>query len=444
MSADPDNIASRWHPRIVRGLVSAALIVTLAGTATPAAAEFEFDPYVSGGARYDTNPRYLASNVPFDIESAWGTIIDARVPMEYRTQRAQISLDPRIVYSFYPDDEYDDLEDRDNYLIGDASWISQRSNVGASYGYTDLSLRTSEFQNAGGSTGGSGEGRVFFQDKQRRWYFQPYWQYQFSQANSFLLNAGYEEVRYDEDILSRRYDYDYSYTSITLDHAINSRHSLGLRAQWTKFDSENRELRVQNDSETNSASVVYQFAWSATTLLSADLGWARTKNKVRRPNSFDPIQQEPICDPVLIPIIPCQFESDSTNFVGNVTLAKNTEKTQYKLLIGQSITPNSNGAEVLRFNIDATARHEFTERVFGRLGIAAFTQDDVGDSTRNFERDYIRVRIRMNYRFAKDWSIYGAYVHTFNDQNDNFFGERTVRNNFLSVGITFASDGWRW
>lgn len=420
-------------------LTGAALIGSIV---TPAAAEFTVDPYVSGGVRYDTNPRYL-DNSRFDPDSAWGTIVDARLPMEWRSPRVQVSFDPRIVYSFYPDSEDDDLEDRDHYLIGDASWMGRRSGIGADYGYTDLALRTSEFQNAGGTPGGSGDSPIFARGTQQRWYFQPYWQYQFSPANSLLLNGGYEEVRYDEDIFSNRFDYDYAYASATFSHAFSYRHTLGLRAQFTKFDSENLDATVQNDSETNSLSLIYQYQWSETTELAADVGWARTKSEVKRPNAVDPVLG-PFCNPALIPFFPCEIDFDSSNFVGNLTATKTAETVKYQLIVGQSITPNSNGAEVLRFNVDFWIDKRFTERFTARLGVIAFTQNDVGDSDRDFERDYIRGTLRLRYRFARRWSIYGAYIYTFNDQQESLSVDRTVRNNFVSAGIAFDSEGWRW
>jgi len=427
-------------PKILGPLVtwvSSALLLCIAGSSS-ASAEISVKPRIQGGVLYDSNPFFIASNQ--NPESAWGTIFDVRVPIELQTARASISLDPRLLYSFYPDDEFEAAELQDKYLTGSANWMSRQSNTGASYGYTNLSLRTSEFDS---SSGGAGQTRFSRDDTQRRWYFQPYWQYQLSPVNSFTLNGGYEEVRYDEEFVSRRFNYDYTVAAATLKHALNQRHSLSLRAQFTKFDSENTNLRITNDSETNSLSLVYDYAWSDTTQLSADIGWARTKNSVTRPNNIDPITG-PYCEPAFINIFPCEFTSDSTNFVGNLTAVKQSETTEYKFVIGQSITPNSNGAEVLRFNIDASIRKTFSERVNGQLAVVAFTQNDVGDSERDFERDYIRVRLRINYRLAKNWSLYGAYVHTFNDETFALSNDRTVRNNALSAGITYQGDGWRW
>jgi predicted porin len=125
-------------------------------------------------------------------------------------------------------------------------------------------------------------------------------------------------------------------------------------------------------------------------------------------------------------------------------MTKQSKTVEYKVVVGQSITPNSNGAEVLRFNIDVLARKNFTERFSTLIGVVAFTQNDIGDTDRQFERDYIRGKIRMDYKFKRHWSVYGLYAYTFNDQDDNFTDGWTVRNHFLSAGITYRGDGWRW
>lgn len=435
----PANV--RKTPRTDGSVLVFTLLLAGIGATTPANAEISIEPSVQGGMRYDTNPHYHSSLG--DSDSAWGSIFDVRLPMEYSAPRFSASLAPRLVYSFYPDSKDARLEDRDNYLTGAVDRTSRRSSIGAGYGYTDLAMRTSEFDEAGNSSsGGSGETNLA-RDTQQRWFFQPVWQYQLSWKNSVTLNAGYEEVRYDEKFLSRRFDYDYANVGTAVEHAFNNRHALSLQARFTKFDAENKDTSVNNDSETTSLSLVYTYLWSEKTRLSADLGWAQTKNEVRRPNNIDPVTGL-FCDPALIAFFPCEFKSDSSNFVGNLTATRQSETVEYRVVFGQSITPNSNGAEVLRFNIDATARKQFTERFSGRLEMLAFTQDDVGDSDRNFERDYIRGKIVLRYRFARNWSVYGNYRITYNKEKNNLLLDRTIRNHFVSVGVRFEGDGWRW
>ena len=419
---------------LIQALSSWALWIACTAAAT---AEFSAKPYIQGGALYDTNPYFQTSGQ--NPEAAWGTIFDVRLPLKLQTPRASISLAPRLLYSFYPDEKFEGAELRDKYLTGGANWNSRQSNLGASYGYTNLSLRTSEFD----SSGGSGTTRFSRDDTQRRWYFQPYWQYQLSPVNAFNLNGGYDEVRYDEKFVRRRFNYDYTFASAGLTHTFNPRHSISLRARFAKFDAENMNLRITNDSETNSLSLIYNYAWSDTTQLLADLGWARTKNTVIRPNNIDPITG-PYCEPAFIAFLPCEFKSDSANFVGNLSATKRSETTNYTIAIGQSVTPNSNGAEVLRFRINASASKTFSERINGLLSIAAFTQDDVGSSTRDFEQDGINARLRLNYRLAQHWSLYGAYVYTFRKTTQALFEDRTIRNHALSFGVTYQGDGWRW
>ncbi|MGI9343454.1 MAG: hypothetical protein ACR2QV_11430 [Gammaproteobacteria bacterium] len=411
-------------------------------SAVPAAAEWRLEPYVAGGARFDSNPRYLSSRL--DPESALGTIVDARLPLIYQSPRGKFSLRPRAVYSFYPDSDDEDLEDRDHFLLGDANRITRRSDTGVSFGYTDLSLRTSELQSAGDSSaGGSGTGRIFFKDKQDRWYVQPYWLFQFTPKNSITLNGGYEEVRYDEDFTSTRFDYDYTFATATLRRAVARRHTLALRLQFTQYDGLNKDLATENDSETNSASLVYEYDWSETARVTVDLGAARTKNTVSRPNALDPVTG-PFCNPSLVFIFPCEVKNDSTNFVGNIEARKKSETVDYVVTVGQSITPNSNGAEVLRFSIDASAEKRFSGRLSGKIGIIAFTQNDVGDSSNAFDRDYIRGQVRLNYKFSRHWALYGSYAYTFDDQRLTLSSDRTARNHFASAGIVFSSDRWRW
>jgi len=429
-------------PAVVRQLIFVLLLAAIDISAPATAAEFSLVPSIQGGSRFDSNPRYQASNLDFD--SAWGTMINARAPFKFRSQRTSVSLEPRIVYSFYPDSSDHDLEDRDNYLTGTANRTSPLANLGLNYGYTDLSLRTSEFQDAGDTPpGGSGQIRVFANDTQQRWYLQPFWQYQFSPANYVTLNGGYEEVSYDEKFLSRRFGYTFSNASASFQHAFNPRHSLALQARFTKFDSKNNRLQISNNSKTNGLSLIYTYAWSERTELSANLGWARTKSTVMRPNNVDPVTG-PFCDPVFITIFPCESKSDSANFIGDISATHKSETVEYKVSFGQSITPNSNGAEVLRFNINATAAKQFSERFSGQLGILAFTQTNVGNSNFNFDRDYIRGNLRLNYRFTRHWSVYGAYSHTFDKAQQLVNGDRTVRNDFFAMGIGFHSSGWRW
>jgi hypothetical protein len=164
---------------------------------------------------------------------------------------------------------------------------------------------------------------------------------------------------------------------------------------------------------------------------------------VERPNAIDP-DTGLFCDPALIQFFPCENKSDSTNFTGNLTASHQSETIEYRFVFGQSLTPNSNGAEVLRFNINATANKKFSQRISGQLGLSAFTDKNLGNTEFDFNRDYLRGKLRVNYRFTRSWSFYGMYQYTINQQDRILIDDFKSKNHFFSVGIKFQGDGWRW
>lgn len=420
-----------WKPTL-------ALLIFGVCAAIPSVAEIRVNPSISGAAKYESNPRRTSGAAESD--SATGSLLDARLAIDYGSPRGSIQLFPRIVYTFFPDSEDEDLEDNSAYLTGAAERQFRKSRMSANYGYTNLSIRTSEFETADStSPGGSGGRRIVRDDTQERWYVKPSWVYRFSPANLFSVSSGYDSVSYDEELVSTRFDFDFKDVGLTFQHSFNSRHAVSLQARFSKFDSENREARITNNSETTNLSVIYTYAWSATSNISADLGWAKSKVEVERPNT-GPFGLPVLCDSALTI---CTFENDSTNFVGNISAAKRTETIDYSLAIGQSISPNSNGSEVLRFSVNGRINKKFSERVSGQMGILAFDQSNVGGDNQGFDREYVSGNVRLVYRFARRWSVFTDYRVDLDKQSDAS-NNRTVRNHLVSIGINFSGDGWRW
>jgi len=441
MIIDPKKFPAGNDPRVpVQRLVKMLpVVLMLAGISAtiPAAAEFTIEPRVDSSVRFDTNPRYRSGGA--DVDSVWGTVFDVRLPMEYATQRSTVSLVPRLVYNFYPDSDDDDLEERDEYLTGTANWAGRRSSIGTGYGYSDLSLRTSEFQDTDSlSPDGSGSAD-FFRDTQRRLYFQPYWQYQLSNTNLVSLNTGYEEVRYDELFTTNRRDYDFANVSGAFQHTLNERHAITLQARSTNFESENNRRTISSDSKTNSLTLIYSYVWSDRTKLSVDLGWAKTKNETSQTDGLNLVFGR-FCTQVL----PCEGESNSTNFVGNLTATHQSETTEYRIVVGQSITPNSTGAEVLRINVDALVKKKLSDRINAQISVVAFAQDSVDNVDNAISRDYLSARLRLNYQLTRRWTVYSSYRLTLNKEDFGSPGDRTIRNHIVFTGVVFRSNGWRW
>jgi hypothetical protein len=429
---------SRKAPRC--HAVVAAILIILVMYSEISLAAWEIRPIATAGVQYQTNPRMSRR---FEDE-ATGTLLGARLPMSLFSDRTQMFLEPRLVYSFYAEPDDEDLEDRDKYLAGRINRQMARTNYGVSGQYSDVGLRTSEFESAGpdNPSGGTGD-PSFLNTTQKRWHFDPYWTFQFTPLNSVSLNAGYNDVTYSRTSVFTRFDYTSSYVTAAVEHIFNEKNKLSLNANASQFDSIEPNSGLQNDSTTTGMSLIYSHALSGTLEASANLGWARTTSEItRQPILIDP-EFGPICSFDFFTVIPCSIKSDASNFVGNLSLTKHTEKIQYDVSIGQTVSPNSNGSEVVRRTLSGYMTGDFTERLNGKLGLLIFDQDDVGDfSTR--ERQYLRLETTLRWKFTRLWAIRGDYRFTYNADSSNLTGDQpSARNHLFFIGIVYSGDGWR-
>ena len=428
------NSANRFFP-IVAAIFSLNVLY-----AELSLAAWEIRPIATAGFQYQTNPRYARVNE----DEATGTLLGARLPMSFFSDRTQLFLEPRLVYSFYAEEDDKDLEDEDQYLTGRISRQSKRTNYGLSGRYSDVGIRTSEFESASpdSPTGGTG-GSSFVNATQKRWQIDPYWAYQFTPLNTVSLNAGYNDVTYTRTALSSRFDYTNSYASAAVEHVFNQKNKVSINANASQFDAIEPNSGLENDSKTTGLSLIYTYAFSATLEASANLGWARTKSEVKRQPIFVDPEFGPICSLDFFTVIPCTFKSDVSNFVGGLSLAKKTERIQYDLSIGQSVSPNSNGSEVVRRTLRGYMTTDFTERWRGKFGLLMFDQEDVGDFSQR-KRQYLGLNTNLQWKFTRRWAIRGDYRFTYNSNEDRIAADQpSARNHLFFVGLVYSGDGWR-
>ncbi len=429
--------------------IAVIVLVGLTGPSGEIAAQtWEIVPRIATGAQYESNPRHLSDDSR--VESATGLIVDLRLPMVLETERTTATLTPRLINWFYRKEVNQDLEAQNKYVNAAVSHATLRSSTGLAAGWSDVELRNSE------SEFDDGTGLpVLIDSTVRRWNVNPYWSYQLTEVNSVSLNGGYSEYRNHPTSLNRfRFDYDSSFLSAGYNHRLTLKNSIGFRANLSKFDSFQPTTETTNDSTSNGLSLVFSRAISDTVSTSVNLGWARTKSEgvvtvvpINIPG-FGPaclLDDGSIVPPSGNPAqcAPRTFKSDSTNFVGNISIGKRSESAQYDLSIGQSITPNSNGAEVIRRTLSANANREFTDHLSGMLGLYAYEQKDVGD-LRPFTRHFVGVNLSGTWRFNPRWSATLRYRFLYNEYSEDlFFNEFDNTNNTLFLGIVYNGEGWR-
>jgi len=420
-------------------LTAIAGLTSLGGEAAFAA--WEVKPIVTVGADMQTNPRHRSDSG--SEESATGLRIATSLPTTVRSERTNLTITPTYVTSFYRKEINEDLEDDDKLLTANISHIAPQSGYGMSAGYTKLSLRTSEFEFSDPDSPTGGTGRISAEGTQDHWWVAPYWSYQLSPRNSISLNGGYHDITYNETQIGF-FDSDFNSLSASVRHIFDAKNSLSFQANLSNFNSNNPDTGARNESETNGLSVVYGRALSNTLSTNVNLGWARTKSEFSF--SLTPIEIPglgPVCPGTFAPP-PCDLvsKSDVTNFVGDISLTLAAETTQYTVSVGQSVSPNSAGSEVLRQTAQGFMTKTFTERLSGSLGVLAFDQKNVGESTLQ-ERQFVSLTTSLNWKFSERWSVSGHYTYTYDRAKGLVFDRQSTVNHRLFLSVIWAGLGWR-
>jgi hypothetical protein len=400
------------------------------------AADWEILPIVNVGAQYQSNPRFNTR----DSESATGLFVDASIPIKFVNPRTQASLSPKIQSNFYRKEINQDIE-RDNYFLdGNVQYGMLRSGFGATARYRNQDLISSEFNDGSGSGG-----QARNDTRQITWEISPYWAYQLSPANSTGLNGAASQVRFSPS-RSGRFDYDFTNLSATFEHVFNVKNTIELRANFSKFDSFQPGTTFQNDSTTNGLSAIVSNNFSDTLRFTANLGWARTQSEVTFPPVFTVPGQGDFCFDATRP--PCISKSDSTNFVGDLALQKSSKTIQYYASIGQTITPSSNGSEVIRRTLRGNFNKDFRRNFSAALNFTAYRQTDVGateedGSSLNRRRDYVRTQASVSWKFRRELALSASYRYTWSEQSGFItFAPGTIIDNTIFIGLSYNGKGW--
>lgn len=430
------------RPRVSRlrgsGLALACLGL-LAFTSPLLGASFTAIPTAKVGASYESNPR-LQDN---DEDDAAGLILEGILNMEWASERTSLAVKPRGRFSFYADSDDNDLEDEDLYLDGRLSHTTVLSEYALEAGYSTVGVRSSEVESAGGDSG-SGSGTVRRADDSRQTFrIAPEWSRLFGTRNRIIASAGYTDVDFDKETSGTgRLPYEYWNGDLTFQRTLNEKTSAGLRVDATRFESNASGASIDNETNSYGASLFTNYAFTETLSGSVYGGWQTSDIELtRQPFTF--IGTTPVCVNSAGQLsLSCTEKFSDDNFVGQASLRKESEITDYTLSVSRSITPNSNGAETIRDTLDAVVSRQLTPRLRGRIGVLYFNREDVSDIT-NRDSDYISARFSLNWRLTERWSLDSFYRYV-NDQDELLNGNTDdATNHYLYFGVRYQGRGWR-
>ncbi|MDH3977585.1 MAG: outer membrane beta-barrel protein, partial [Gammaproteobacteria bacterium] len=275
------------------------------------------------------------------------------------------------------------------------------------------------------------------QGTQTRWYFNPNYSYNFSPTTTLRLRGGYTDVSYSESTISR-FDYDNTTFSTTIIKVINPRSSIAIQGSLSHYSAKQPRTRFKNTSDTDSIALVYQYSFSPALQATLDIGWSNTETSAKTPNGFGGF----ICSPN--PLATCTIDSDGSNFVGNFRLSRITKLTSLSAGISQSISPSSNGTEVVRTTYDSSFLYNISRKLEGNFRVRYYDQDDAGNLTRR-KNSRFTINTGVRWKLSRHWSINVSYRYIDDEQQFGVLtqNEGTLKSQEGNLSITYSPQAWR-
>ena len=454
MSHDSRPLSAPKNPE-PRKTMGRALLVTIAACALPLpllAAKTEITPRIDVGAIHETNPR-LSRQVE---DEATGLIVEGLARVNWSSRKNEVEFEPRFRIWRYDDANDSDLENNDGWLPLEWTYTGQRSQASALIEYSDVGVRTTELESADSGPGGGSTNIGFADDTRRQWRFEPRWTLQATQRDAFTVSLAYLDTEFSEK-RANRLDFTYLGGTVSWQHSITPKLALGVEGLVSQFESEsavaksdpedNQGLATDNDTTTYRGSAFVNYQFSETLSGSVYFGGSGTDAEVTV-NPFLDISGTPFCitSEQTIGAPPCSDEFSNEAYTGSASLQKTGERTQYNASISREIIPTARGAETLRDELRIRARHSFSRKLSGDVGLLWFNEDiaAAADGTR-FEREYLSFNVNLEWRFAQYFGLRGAYryVEVDNSQNLSVDRQNSTDNNYFFVGMFYGGQGWR-
>ena len=356
---------TRWQT------LPALLLLPIA--AVTGASEYSLEYSVEARYEYDDNVRLRADN---EIDVSAGRLI-LPATLTRRTERLDASLMGELSFSEFNEQGYNS---DDQNLQGVATYQLERGLVEGNAGYKRTSTLDSEFTDTGriglfatrkeiASAGASGHHMI-------------------TERNGFSAGFDYSQVDYDSPEY-QNYDYVSGYAGWL--HQWSERTQLLVQGYGYRYQNDVRE-KVESDGLGGQLGFKSDFSEQLSASLLA--GWVAT-------------------DTTYSSRLPATPDDDSDgNLLVDGSLTYKQERYRIKATLRSGSTPSGNGFVRITDQLDLSYRYQWSDRT--RLSLVLIAgQSSALDNDIDNDRDYARLRTRVDYQFSRQWYIAGTYTYSY-------------------------------
>jgi hypothetical protein len=377
------------------GRLGTAVLAALAGPALYPAVLQAADTYV----RPEVEMR-VESHDNYDLDAVFpegedgettGVIADLAAVFGIATQRGETTLRPRITLQEFSD--RDDVADYEAYLdwYSDYRWQRATFDLAAQYTRRDASNPDAQFDDLDPDdpttpdTGSIDAGQI-----RQSYEFRPSFSYQATERVDLGVALAYDGVRYEDQAVATRVDYDYLYGELFGSWALDLRSDFRTFVFASNYDANDGI----NETEAYGAGVGYAYRWSELTGFELNVLY----------------EHDDIAYDVALP------EESTSGWGATLAAYRKGEIDQWRLVLGRTFTPNVRGSKSTADQIRVQYDRLLTERLRFK-GAARYVSDEtIGDLGENDGRDNARLDLDLRWMLSPTWYVRGGYSYRWQDR----------------------------
>lgn len=394
-------------------LLTVALLAFL-GCVTPMqteAQQWTFEPVIRAGAEYDDNIRLRPDDD--NVVDSGSLSLDGIGAIVRRSQSSEVKFIPRVRLRDFVEQEVEDLDD---YFL---DFFGRKETLKGSFGLqvrlSQENILRAEIENRDFDNPDVIDpididtGQIRVGDVQERGNVSAFFNRSLTERVGFGLSARYLDVSYDGTSDLQDFSSAALRTELTLQSSQRSVWALG--AFGGEFESED-ETNF-NESQTTGIDIGYRYRVGERTELRASAGYQNVKTDSTRNG------------------VVRDFEDDLTVF--ELTWIRSGETSRLVANVSQSVDAGGFGSLQKRTQFRVRYTTALSQRVNARIEGRLQTIEPSGVQN-PIDRDFSRIRVALERRLSRAWSIEGSYTFTsqeFSDQNTD------SKSNAVALAVVF-------
>jgi len=367
------------------GCIGCSGVVLLAGAMSlPAgAADWEFNPTLEAGYLYDDNYRLATEGNEIKVS---GPLADAQIELRALTQTGEFSFTPRIRATYFPDQTELDATDYFANLNWEHRGQRLESRVAGEFSQQDIVNTEQPDVDSGGDLGepdfGDG-GIVLVPNRRSRANIRPLLVFEVSPRRELIFDAGYLDVKYDEQISEAHTDYTTADASAGFRARLNETMTLTTRIRGAQYDL---------DFADNTNSYGAELQWDTRSATDT-----QTYLRVGAQN------------------VEVTGGDKELAWIAGAGISKIIGRNEVFADLARNVGPSSAGVIVTRDQLRLRLTRAMTPRLSFLAGIRGTHDDEVDPLTTFVPRSYATGDLGLEWRWQEEFTVRAAFDYTWQE-----------------------------